>query len=383
MFSQDSNLYNFKPAALGSAIVNTYIAKEEIQENVRNITKYMDVARSMEDLAIIATDVEKLTPEQEALIKINANIAVAGTDKSAAVYVQDNISTESLKASSNEEIINQSEEFVTLWEKLISQANNIIENNDVIKAKLNSLGKKLSKLKEQEDISLDFVFPKLLLSGKNVPSEGLVGSIKDEVSSLEARVKENSVAVFNNVSKIVNSGLKEFGTKSLIVTKEELVSSEISISNSPDGLVTDVDLLGNYEASVDDKDKLELKKISSKNNKPISFSINSSSSAELVELADKTVELLEMSNVVINSFINSNGTVGVEFFKNSLKDLLGSSSVLTNMILNYCDLFGKVVSSVNEELGYCTYVTRYALAVTELLDQVANAPVTTKEQTNA
>lgn len=381
MFSQKSNLYNFKPAALSSAIINTYIAKEQIQEDARNIAKYTDVARSMEDLAIIATDVEELTPEQEALIKINANVAVAGTSKDAGVYVKDNISTESLKSSSNEEIIKQSEEFLSLWEKLITQASNIIENNNSVKSELESINKKLISNKDNEaEVSL--VIPKILLTGKTTPSVNLPNVIKEEIGNLELHLKDNSVAVFNNVKNIVNSGLKEFGSKSLMVAKEELDNSNIIISTNQEGTNIDVDLMGNYEASVDNKDNLELKKILPKINEPIEFSINSASNADLIELSNKAIELIEMSNVVINSFIESNGSVGVEFFKNSLKDLLGSNWVLTNMVLNYCDLFGKVVTSVNTELGYCTYITRYALAVTEILDQVANTTVITKEQTN-
>lgn len=384
MFSQDSNLYNFKPAALGSAIINTYIAKEEIQENVRNIIKYMDVARSMEDLAIIATDVEELTPEQVALIKINANIAVAGTNKDASVYVKDNISTESLQNSSNEEIIAQSEEFVILWEKLTTQAKNILENNLSIRARLDYNTVKLQSLSKVEDATVSITVPKVLVSANTKTEESLVPGIVTDIESLQVRLKEVSVVAFNTVKDIVNSGLKEFGTKSLVVAKEELFNSDIKISNSPDGLITDVDLLGNYKVDIDDKDNVEIKKDSIKDDRFNTFSIHGSAIISLIELNSKAIELLDMCNVVVNTFINNNGSIGVEFFKNSLKNLLGSSPVLTNMVLGYCDLFAKVVTSVNTELSYCAYITRYVLAITELLDQLANINDTDKKElTNA
>lgn len=382
MFSQISNSDNFKPAALGSSIIQTYVSKEEIEQDVRNIIKYVDVARSMEDLAIIATDVKELTPEQAALIKINANIAVAGTDKDAGTYVKDSISTESLKNASNEEIIAQSEEFVTLWDKLNIQAKNILDNNANIRAKLDANTSKLQALKKA-DGTVSITVPKVLVSTNTKTEESLVPGIITDIESLQARLKEISISALNAVKDVVNSGLKEFGSKSLIVAKEELFNSDIKISNSPDGLITDVDLLGNYKVDIDDKDNVQIKKESIKDDRFNSFSIHDSSALSIIELNNKTIELLDMSNIVVNKFINDNGSIGIEFFKNNLKNLLGSSSVLTNMVLNYCDLFAKVVTSVSTELSFCMYVTRYALAVTELLDQLANSDTTQKEQTNA
>jgi hypothetical protein len=354
-------------------LIKAYAAKEEIKEDLSGIAKSFDIARSMEDLSIITGQVTQITPEQKALIKIAGNLAVAGTTNNASSYIGTKISTESLKTTSSEEIIKTAESFISTWEKLTKQANelNLLLSNQ--KTNLVQLIEKLSNPDPELVRKTLIVKLPVMLHGTNkqiVYTSDLLVNTNKTIKCLETRLRDYTVSTFNNVQSVINSGFANFSTNSILVAKEELNAGVNFISRSKDTLITDISIGTNYTPRVDGEDNLVLVKRTNQENVKFEVTLTETNIEGFHSLGVDSLALLKMSQVAIIDFLASNNNTGVEFFKNSIQNLLGTSEVLNNLIYEYTDLFTKVCNGVNEELGFIMYLSRYIYALTDFLNSL-------------
>jgi hypothetical protein len=327
----------------------------------------------MEDLSIITGQVTQITPEQKALIKIAGNLAVAGTTNNASSYIGTKISTESLKTTSSEEIIKTAESFISTWEKLTKQANelNLLLSNQ--KTNLVQLIEKLSNPDPELVRKTLIVKLPVMLHGTNkqiVYTSDLLVNTNKTIKCLETRLRDYTVSTFNNVQSVINSGFANFSTNSILVAKEELNAGVNFISRSKDTLITDISIGTNYTPRVDGEDNLVLVKRTNQENVKFEVTLTETNIEGFHSLGVDSLALLKMSQVAIIDFLASNNNTGVEFFKNSIQNLLGTSEVLNNLIYEYTDLFTKVCNGVNEELGFIMYLSRYIYALTDFLNSL-------------
>lgn len=361
------------PMAALQAVVKIQVSKEEIAGAISSIYRSTNIARSMEDMRIVASEVKELTPEQFALIQINGNMAVAGTNKPASDVVPEKISTESISTTSSEEIVATAEGFITLWDKLIQQAGDLLDNNSFISEECKELTHRFNAIAlQEEEFMVDVRIPKMLIkaySGNN--KDDFINYLGTAVGALTEHLRSSSVNTLNNVGAIVNNTLKSFGGSSIGVAKEELNGSTNTLNSISGGLVTTVVVPSTYEAVIDSNDKLTLVNTATVDGLGMEFKLDEVSLGKLSALITDTTALVGMSNVAINTFLAKNSSLGVDFFKESIKNLLGSSSVINKLILDYCDLFAKVSTSVNEELSTIAFISRFAIAVNELLENIS------------
>lgn len=157
----------------------------EIETELNQAARSEDVADALEDLAVIADDIESLTPVEAALIDTTASMAVAGTvsePEEIAPALESfhgkKIATESFRETARTIWENIRKFVANIWEKIKSFFYNILAAYPRMRRTIEAMRNEIKELKKNADakpkhISVDITRnASSLTMGRNAPTDG-------------------------------------------------------------------------------------------------------------------------------------------------------------------------------------------------------------------
>ena len=374
------------------------VGASNAQSNYENMRRQMDTARAMEDVAFVLSEVEELTPAQTAMVAINANIAVAGTDKDASEVMPQKLTMEEFKQGSMAAVVATAKGFSAMWEQVLSNLHSITTLNKAAKVKLDMLLEQLKRQQAQTD-TLALSTQEQVIELGEIPSILRIHAIKESDDYLKelqqcrtnfnALLQNTTVKCATSVRTLVHDGMTVFKTHSTRAALEGLKEHRRSFSALPlrvatedvqtsaDGLVIDVVLTGGYALATDtDEDIPQLMKLAELEMATEAHTlVGASIFADLIAEAEANIETLALSTGAANVLSDATLAEEVKSFGDTVESILAALPVLSNtkdVVFGYCDLFLDAVHVANSEISFMTYMTRFIVAYTELLEYVAN-----------
>lgn len=358
----------------------------------------LGISKGMESLALIATQVEELTPEDKALIQINANLSVAGTDMNAPdVLAADNtFAFESTTEEAGESITDVTTGFGELWGGIIGTARTMSKINETTRADVELTIDALKFVADKgpaitaEEIEIDNL-PEILSIRDNTHMDGEhLRRLADVREEMTQKLAGYTVDCINTVRSIIKSGLSEFGKDTAEVAQESLTEHTRTLAvvmeeftASDDGVIWNIELPGGYVYEKDEEgDPVFCPSDTPRDLTLAKFKVTPDYLATLLTEAQKNQELLDMSSQAVQMLLDSDLMFSIKQFGTTVQTLLQglpARSKTKELIIGYCEMFLKAVKVANVELSFMMYASRFILAHNELLltlaDKATPAPM--------
>lgn len=362
------------------------------------LKRRLDVARAMEDIAFVLRDAEELTPTQTALVQVNANAAVAGTDDSAEEIMPDQITMEEFKRSGFDVLGETAKEFADLWCTVRQNLLGVKTINAAAMAKLEILVKELEREASQTS-SLGLVIAEQELSIDELPEilhldfasekDDYLEELRTCRQNFSNKLRGSTVKVVTDLRTLIHDGMTIFKTSSATAALEELKEHHRTLSSfiqrpaledvktSPDGLIVDVELSGGYAVGLEpgsDVPDLILVESGLDLAQEGFTSIGSNVWDVLLAEASANMEVLSLSNSAIETLADSELEKEVEAFGKTAEGILARLPLQSNTkeaVYGYCELFLNAVQIANSEVSFMIYMANFIVAHTELLASVA------------
>lgn len=342
--------------------ISNYRYGTDVTDLLAEASRALGVASSLEDLLVITNKTEVITPTQKALIQINGNMAVAGTDKDPEMFTPTNISSEAFRTSSNNTIINSSATFVTIWTTLLKRLNSIKTINEFVNDSSFNIGVKLSDSKNNISATHNPIRSTELssiLKHSLVDTRGVLKQLDIIRDNYFTGLKPIGVKCLDQVNVIIKDGIGSFSGQTVVAAQEafkqvqKYIATE-SITKSEDGLIITVDAT-----------KL------SKNN-TLSYSFEETSVTDLFSKLTNNSELIAASDIIVDQLRDTNITAYLEKFDKTVKSFLESLAAYSKtkeVITGYCFSFIEVATLVNSLINELLWLAQFIFAYNELISQ--------------
>lgn len=197
-------------------LTDATVLASEVNQELNECDRIIEISDALEDLAVIADQIETASPTEIALIETAGDMAVAGTDiepeeivPSLESFQGKRISTESLRERANQIWTNILEYLKKVWEKVEKFFYNITGVIPNVRKRLKSLEEKIK--------SIEHLSPRGTVFEINTKTGGMrsiVGRLM-----VEGKVPRNDQEVIASIENILNFG-KFVYTANLVNRKE-------------------------------------------------------------------------------------------------------------------------------------------------------------------
>jgi len=388
--------YTLTDSELTQEFVKMFRKGTDVNISNESACRALGAAMSMEDIAFVATNVEEITPKQKALLQINSNLAVAGTDEDAEQTIPENIAVEDFKQSSNKVMSDLTLSFPEMWEQISMRITSLKDITGTIGTQTESLSNEAARFRDEgSNVIPAKLFVEMcdgILSAPNsvegdylIYLEGVRNDIRTHISTITMnsivgirKVMKSGMFTFGgNTSTVANEKFKQYKSELMNVAKENITTSE-------DGLIVDVVLTDGYRLSTNDETEFptlqqEAQKSLDSNESYVEVTVDAFDKVSLQ--AKDNLEIISMIDVVSDMLREKSLAGSVVHFSKVVESLLESLPVHSrtkNSVIDYCDLFIKAVKLVNNELDFMLYACRFVSAHNELLTKIKDSALSSK-----
>ena len=357
------------------------------------------LVKSLEDMALVLTNQEELTPEQTALMQINANVAASVSDSNPQDYYDEQLSVESYKGMTNNTVVSLASDYVIAWDKVRSALDSVIiladsgvsDIDNVIAGLIEFKQDELKDCLEQVEFKVELNI--LQLVQMDNPTDYLQALINVR-NKLTDKLNHSNYEFSSGIGRILTEGIKKFSSTTVSVALERLNTNNILLSKlrsyckeesttSEDGLVTDISLTDGYvfsnkddcfgivKTNVDTEHRVFKSKITMELIDKIIFETRANKGLMLNLAAAAETLASDKLRVIVDSFSTA---------AERLINADGTDAKIRQTVLDYCDLVCQSIQAVNEEVKMMHYTARFSLAYNSfLISIVSNACAPTGE----
>lgn len=379
--------YTLSTEQLVQEFVNCKRKTNSMESLLKQISVKLPLAASLEDMAFVLTDKEDITPEQKALIQINANVAASAANTDPELYHSDEFTEESYKSLACESLVSATNDMSSFWAEARDALHSV---SDIVYSNIDDIDITLTALTQLDfkDKSITVCYPvdlKVLGIGEIPEGKNYLDCLISVTKDI-ANKADNSVVFAAGFNALIAEGLSMFGSSSITQAKTLLYKSESILTTlrkyaveestqSQDGLITDIALTNGYSIDTG-ADTFKLVKGSGKSNpNTLELVVNE----EVIEclknqsMVNRTL-LTKMSNAIY-TLTSDKTLVLVNSFVSKATSMLSEDnldSTVRNTITGYCDLVRKAFTSVAEEIKFMQYVCQFSIAYNSFLIKIAS-----------
>jgi hypothetical protein len=311
----------------------------DIETKSNELIDKVGLYKSMEDLAIVALNPEKLSVTEKALVEVNANVASGFVISNEQEVLPRTYSKEAFQELNISRLIETVSDVKDIAFKTHTLTHILINNATITKTKLDTLNELLSAVKIDKK-PLGFDIANFSLSNIN----------KENVSSSIKRIEALNETVVTNLFDLLDKANKEFVIKgegyslesfNLVLTRLNInIGTRVSLENTEDnydGLI--IDVFPDKPLQIDKETKSE----------------------ELTydELISRLNDCLKVMTTITTTLLTAcqicnDSTSAKDFFENA-KQLLSNPSLGTDkkdLILKHVSLFLSTLTSLDKELSF-------------------------------
>jgi ethanolamine utilization microcompartment shell protein EutS len=363
------------------------LAVEKLMANSRTKTS---LVRSMEDMALVLTNQEELTPEQTALMQINANVAASVSEGDATDFYDDQLSVESYNDMSSKAVGNIASDYIIAWDKVRNALDSIIILADSGVSDIDGVITGLTEFKEEglNDCMEEVEFKVELNILQLVQADGrdYFQALIEVRNELTDKINHSNYEFSDGISSILTDGIKKFSASTIAVALEKLVGVKTKLAglrayakeeatSSEDGLVTDIALTDGYVFS----------------NKDDCFGVVKTDLVTEHQIFKSKVDMELLDKIIFETKANKGLMLGVaaaaeslasdrlraiiDTFSNKAESLVnstGSDPKIRQTVLDYCKVVCEAIEAVNEDIKMMHYAARFSLAYNSFLISIVN-----------
>lgn len=354
----------------------SYLTDNKIATSRRSL----GVSQSLEDLAIVATSVKELTPEQTALIQINANLSVAGTDKNAE-EVMPSIATESFVDSANLSVVDIAKNFSDIWLGIVSTGQTLSLINSTAQSSTQELIDRLDLDDKKQLIFKSFTIELADIADVlciNFDSEDsqYLNKLNNIRSSIENNLSNGTVKCINSIRSIIRSGLAEFGKDTTSIAQESYSKQNNAFEQSNALMVQNPPINNVYSFQEDEHDIALFKENKTVKCSNQIFEITNDTIKDLLNQANFNMNIILLSQNSCNLLCDENMIFSIKSFGSTVSNLLQglpATSRTKQLVVNYCDMFINSVQSANTQLFFMLFVCKFIMAYNELITRLLDS----------
>jgi len=380
--------------AVVNQFVGAYKNKFAFEQLISKTKRALDISVCFEDMAFIATSVKEISPSEKALILINSNLAVAGTDEDCDELITQHFSVESLRTSSENSLGQAANQLSEIWEKVDSLVSCLKAINVSLLHETNKLTEIVQKAKLASNLKVStdpqsFVLQNLpdALKLVSYSESDYLKSLEQVVKHCKGRVTNSSAKAISSLTGLIDNGLAELSSSTLReaentsqsqikkVNQVLTISTENQVGVSEDGLIIGLD----SELTEEDAERLledqatAIESLTESSKLAPQVVIDENILNSLTTCLQNNAELIALC-IQSCDLIVQEGMVGkVDGFGQSVQNLLinpSSNSRIRVVIKSYCDTFIDIANLSNQEIFFMLCVSRYLTSYNELIRDI-------------